>query len=212
MKKKLSAFDSEKDVWYYQPKIYIDTKSADALYEEKTEFRSSLSRELAKKVVDSLDVLLDEDEKGEKVKRKGEANFAGILKANGKIRKPVVSFFADKARVLREEIEKINAEADERRRLHSEMKSMIEADLKEVKRLLSEISLYAPGTKHSIDLRRIELEREMLSLRKERRLAEISLWKDLVLLRREMREIVFEYQALKRMAELVENGGRENSG
>jgi len=212
MKKKLSAFDSEKDVWYYQPKIYIDTKSADALYEERIEFRSSLSRELAKKVVDSLDVLLDEDEKGGKVKRKGEANFAGILKANGKIRKPVVSFFADKARVLREEIEKINAEADERRRLHSEMKSMIEADLKEVKRLLSEISLYAPGTKYSIDLRRIELEREMLSLRKERRLAEISLWKDLVFLRREMREIVFEYQALKRMAELVENGGRGNSG
>jgi len=212
MKKKLSAFDSEKDVWYYQPKIYIDTKSADALYEERIEFRSSLSRELAKKVVESLDVLLDEDEKGGKVKRKGEANFAGILKANGKIRKPVVSFFADKARVLREEIEKINAEADERRRLHSEMKSMIEADLKEVKRLLSEISLYAPGTKHSIDLRRIELEREMLSLRKERRLAEISLWKDLVFLRREMREIVFEYQALRRMAELVENGGRGNSG
>lgn len=213
MKKKLSAFDSEKDVWYYQPKIYIDTKSADALYEERIEFRSSLSRELAKKVVESLDVLLDEeDEKGGKVKRKGEANFAGILKANGKIRKPVVSFFADKARVLREEIEKINAEADERRRLHSEMKSMIEADLKEVKRLLSEISLYAPGTKYSIDLRRIELEREMLSLRKERRLAEISLWKDLVFLRREMREIVFEYQALKRMAELVENGGRGNSG
>jgi hypothetical protein len=51
----------------------------------------------------------------------------------------------------------------------------------------------------------------MLSLRKERRLAEISLWKDLVFLRREMREIVFEYQALKRMAELVENGSRGNS-
>jgi hypothetical protein len=212
MKKRLSSFDSEKDVWYYQPKIYIDTKSAESLYEEKIEFRSSLSRELAKKVVDSLDVFLEEDEKGGKVKRKSEGNFAGILKANGKVRKPVVSFFADKARVLREEIEKINGEAEERKRLHSEMKSMIEADLKEVKRLLADISLYAPGTKHSIDLRRIELEREMLSLRKERRLAEISLWKDLVFLRREMREIVFEYQALKRMAELVENGSRGNSG
>ena len=212
MRKKLSSFDSEKDVWYYQPKIYIDTRSADALYEEKLEFRSSISRQLAQKVVDNLEALLDEDEKGGKAKRKGEGNFAGILKANGKIRKPVVSFFTDKARVLREEIEKINAEADERKRLHSEMKSMIEADLKEVKRLLAEISLYAPGTRHSIDLRRIELEREMLSLRKERRLAEVSLWKDLVFLRREMREIVFEYQALKRMAELVENGGRGNSG
>jgi hypothetical protein len=133
-----------------------------------------------------------------------------LLKANGKLKKPVISFFADKARVLKEEIDKINQDAEERKRLHGETKDEICADSKEIRRLLQEISLYSPGTKHSIDLRRIELEREMLGLRKESRIAGLSLWKDSVMLRHELREIIFEYQALRRMAELVENGGGKN--
>jgi len=212
MKKKLASFDIEKDEWYYQPKIYINPKSAESLYDESMEFRSSLSRDLSKKIVDGLDSLLETDNgrKNGKPKRRaaGGSNFGAILRANGKVRRPVISFFSDKAKVLREEIEKINADAEERKRLHKETKEDICADSKEIRRLLQEISLYSPGTKHSIDLRRIELEREMLGLRKESRIAGLSLWKDVVMLRRELREILFEYQALKRMAELVENGGK----
>jgi hypothetical protein len=74
-----------------------------------------------------------------------------------------------------------------------------------MKRLLHEISLYSPGMKHSIDLRRLDLERKMLGLRKEPRLSKLSMWRDLVSLRRELRELMFEFQALQRMAELVEN-------
>ncbi|MGB7295229.1 MAG: hypothetical protein WBC70_06520 [Candidatus Aminicenantales bacterium] len=96
---------------------------------------------------------------------------------------------------------------EERKRIHVEFQDFIQADFREVKRLLHEISLYSPGTKHSIDLRRLDLERETLGLRKELRMSRLSLWKDLVFLRRELREIIFECQALKRMAELVENGG-----
>lgn len=208
MKKKLSSFDVEKDVWYDQPKIYINPKSAEVLYDESIDFRSSLSRDFAKKIVDGLDSLISDDSENGKAKKANgrQASFASALKTNGKIRKPIISFFSDKARVLREEIEKINAEADERKRIANEISEMILSDFKEVKRLLYEISLYAPGTKDSIDLRRIDLEREMFSLRKELRISKVSLWKDLVFLRRELREIVFEYQALKRMAEIVENG------
>jgi hypothetical protein len=79
-----------------------------------------------------------------------------------------------------------------------------------IKRLLHEISLYSPGTKHSVDIRRLDLEREIIGLRKELRISKLSLWKDLVFLRRELREMVFEYQALKRMADLVENGGKND--
>jgi len=212
MKRKLASFDTEKDEWYYQPKIYINPKSSDILYDESIEFRSSLSRDLSKKIVDSLDSLLEtNNEKKTGKPNKPSANgsdFGALLRANGKIRRPVISFFSDKAKVLKEEIEKINADAEERKRLQKETKEDICADSKEVRRLLQEISLYSPGTKHSIDLRRIELEREMLGLRKESRVAGLSLWKDIVMLRRELREILFEYQALKRMAELVENGGK----
>jgi hypothetical protein len=212
MKKKLSSFDSEKDEWYYQPKIYINPKSADILYDESIEFRSTLSRDLSKKFVDGLDSLLDNGniKKNGKMKKRQNENgqgFGALLKNNGKIRKPVISFFSDKAKVLKEEIEKINQDTEERKRLHIEFQDFIQADCREIKRLLHEISLYSPGMKHSIDIRRLDLEREMLGLRKEMRISKLSLWKDIVFLRRELREIIFEYQALKRMAELVENGG-----
>ena len=213
--RKLAQFDTEKDEWYYQPKICINPKSAEVLYDDSLEFRSSLSRDLSKKIVSHLDSLLENgngERKTGKLKRRDgdDSGMGALLKANGKIRRPVISFFSDKAKVLREEIEKINADVEERKRLHRETKEDICADAKEIKRLLQEISLYAPGTKHSIDLRRIELEREMLGLRKELRISGLSLWKDIVMLRRELREIIFEYQALKRMAELVENGGSRN--
>ncbi len=212
MPKKLEQFDTEKDEWYKQPRLYIDTKSlAYSLYEEGTEFKSFLSRDLSKKFVDGLDSLLDNgnSEKKERLKKHNGngSDMGALLKSNGKIRKPVISFFSDKARVLREEIEKINQDMESRKVIHRETQQDVFADSKEIKRLLQEISLYSPGTKHSIDLRRIELEREMLGLRKELRISGLSLWKDIVMLRRELREIIFEYQALKRMAELVENGG-----
>jgi hypothetical protein len=213
MAKKLSQFDTAKDEWYYQPKIYINPKSAEALYDDSLEFRSSLSRDLSKKIVSHLDSLLENgngERKPGKLKRRNgnDSGMGALLKANGKIRRPVISFFSDKAKVLKEEIEKINADVEQRKRLHKETKEDLCADSKEIRRLLQEISLYAPGIKHSIDLRRIELEREMLGLRKESRMAGLSLWKDVVMLRRELREILFEYQALRRMAELVENGGK----
>jgi len=215
MKKKLSSFDSEKDEWYYQPKIYINPKSAESLYDESLEFRSSLSRDLSKKIVSHLDSFLENgnnERKNGKLKRRNGDNsgMAALLKTNGKIRKPIISFFSDKAKVLREELEKINRDVEARKKIHDEVKEDVCKDVKEIRRLLHEISLYSPGTKHSIDLRRMDLEREMIGLGKELRLSKLTLWKDIVSLRHEMREILFEYQALKRMAELVENGGKND--
>jgi hypothetical protein len=211
MKKKLSSFDSEKDEWYYQPKIYINPKSADILYDESIEFRSSLSRDMSKKFLENLDSMLEEEDESEKGKSKRRKNnnsgLGKILNGNQKLRKPVISFFSDKAKVLKEEIEKINQDMAAREKIHKEAEACMQKDAKEVSRLLHDISLYSPGTSHSIDMRRMDLERELLLLNKELRIGKISLWKDIVFLRRELREIIFEYQALKRMAELVENGG-----
>lgn len=211
MKKKLSSFDSEKDEWYYQPKIYINPKSADILYDESIEFRSTLSRDMSKKFLENLDSMLEEEDESEKGKSKRRKNnnsgLGKILNGNQKLRRPVISFFSDKAKVLKEEIEKINQDMAAREKIHKEAEACMQKDVKEVGRLLHDISLYSPGSSHSIDMRRMDLERELLLLNKELRFGKISLWKDIVFLRRELREILFEYQALKRMAELVENGG-----
>lgn len=214
MKKTLQSFDTEKDEWYYQPKIYINPRSADPLYSDTIEFKSSLSRDLSKKLLNELDSLLEEEDKPDKGRAKKRNNknsgLGKLLNSNQKLRKPVISFFSDKARVLKEEIEKINQDMEIRKKIQRKSQEDICKDVKEVRRLLHELSLYSPGTKHSIDVRRLDLERELIGLGKEKRLAKLSLWKDIVFLRRELREIVFEYQALKRMGELVENGGKND--
>jgi hypothetical protein len=110
---------------YKKEVFYIDSRSLnDYLYSEAPEFRSSLSRDLSRKVLDGLDSLFENGngEKNGKMKRKGRnnGNNGGLLKNNLKVKKPVVSFFTDKARVLREEIEKINHELEERRLLKKE--------------------------------------------------------------------------------------------
>lgn len=212
--KKLSQFNLEKDEWYHQPKIYINPKSADTLYSETIEFKSSLSRDLSRKLVDGLDSLIEEEngvEKGKPKDRKNKNSGLGkLLNGNQKLRKPVISFFSDKARVISQEIDKLNEYVETRKTIHKNSVEDMKEDLKELKRLLNEVSLYSPGTKHSIDIRRLDLEREMLGLRKELRISEISLFKDILFLRNTQREMVFEYQALKRMAELVENGGKND--
>ena len=214
MKKKLELFDTEKDEWYYQPKIYVNHRGADELYSETIEFRSSLPRYMSRKFLDVLDSFMEEDEStkaGKSNRRKNNNSGIGrLLNKNGKLRKPVISFFSDKAKVLKEEIDKINLDIEIRRKIHREFQDLICKDKKDIKGMLHEISLYSPGTKHSIDIRRLDLERELIGLGKELRLSKLSLWKDLVFLRRELREIIFEYQALKRMGELVENGGKND--
>jgi len=198
---------------YKKEVFYIDTKGLnDSLYSELPEFRSSLSRELSNKIVDNLDTLLEGENEEEKGKpKKGKNNgIIKILNGNQKLKKPVISFFSDKARVIKEELEKLNNYLEMRKAIHERSVANIQEDVETLKRFLKEISLYAPGTKHSIDIRRLDLEREVLGLRKEQRISEISLFKDVLFLRNTQREMVFEYQALKRMAELVENGGKND--
>jgi len=201
-----------KDI-YKKEVFYIDTKGLnDSLYSDLPEFRSSLSRELSNKIVDNLDTLLEtenEEEKGKPKKAKNNG-IIKILNGNQKLRKPVISFFSDKARVIKEELERLNNYLEMRKAIHERSMANIQEDVEALKRFLKEISLYAPGTKHSIDIRRLDLEREVLGLRKELRFSEISLFKDVLFLRNTQREMVFEYQALKRMAELVENGGKND--
>lgn len=210
--KKLSQFDSEKDEWYYQPKVYINPKSADPLYSETIEFKSSLSRDLSSKFVRELDLLLEDENEEEKGKpKKGKSNGTKkILNGSQKLRKPVISFFSDKASTISKEIEKLNSYIDLRKKIHKNSTEKIIQDIDSLRRFLKEIALYAPGTKHSIDIRRLDLEREMLGLRKELRISEISLFKDILFLHNTGRELIFEYQALKRMSELVENGGKND--
>jgi len=198
---------------YRKETFYIDTRSlTDSLYSESMDFRSSLSRDLSSKFVKELDLLLEdenEEEKGEP--KKSKSNSAGkILNGNQKLRKPVISFFSDKAATISGEIDKLDNYIDLRKAIHKKSLERITQDIESLRRFLKEIALYAPGTKHSIDIRRLDLEREMLGLRKELRISELSLFKDILFLRNTQREMIFEYQALKRMSELVENGGKND--
>lgn len=195
---------------YRKETFYIDTRGlTDSLYSESMEFRSSLSRDLSSKFVKELDLFLEDEHEPEKGKSKKRKNngIGKIINGSHKLKKPVISFFSDKAATISQEIDKLNRYIETRKVIHKNSAERITQDIESLIRFLKEIALYAPGTKHSIDIRRLDLEREMLGLRKELRISEISLFKDILFLRNTQREMIFEYQALKRMSELVENGG-----
>ena len=142
--KKLTQFDTEKDEWYYQPKIYINPKSAEPLYSETIEFKSSLSRDMSRKFLDNLDSMLEEDDESEKGKTRKKRNdknsdLGEIINSNHKLRKPVISFFCDKARVIKEELEKLNNYLETRKEIHERSVANIQEDIEVLKRFLKEL-------------------------------------------------------------------------
>ncbi len=71
-RKGLTQFDSEKDEWYYQSKIYLDRVDNPSLYDDLKDFRLSLAEDVENDAInDNLKLLLDEDQQEE---RSGKPN------------------------------------------------------------------------------------------------------------------------------------------
>lgn len=202
-------FDMEKDEWYYQPKIYIDRKDTNSLYYELKEFRLSLSDNK-----EALNELFDESflkkfsENGKEVAIKKLKNNPHEICSKGILNKKNQSidsagFFEDKLKVLKDEIEDINKNLEERQGIEIEFTRMIESEIKELERHLHEISNWQKGDKSSIEFIRMELLRQVLSLKKEIRMNKLSFWKDRVFEKRDRRNLIFEYKSMKWMTELA---------
>jgi hypothetical protein len=212
VKRRLSDFDMEKDEWYYQEKVYINPKSADSLYNELKEFRQSLTKEMEDGVIaDNFKEILTMDEPEEAIKKlkvperieapEGIKNRPEALNSRG--------FFDEKLKILKDEIEDINRNLEERKLIEKTAADSIESEIKEVKRQLHEIYTWKQGEKSTIEFIRMEFLKQLASLNREKRQSNLEFWKDRVFEKKDRRNMLMEYKSLDWMGALSKKKGKE---
>ena len=102
-------------------------------------------------------------------------------------------------RTLREWIDEVSQEIESRRELKRGLVSKLLKGVEKVQYLIDEIEHWEPGYKPSVDGRRTGLEKEYLALKREERMQELNTWRDVSILKRQLRELLKEYrEALRR--------------
>lgn len=116
--------------------------------------------------------------------------------------KPVDYVLTEKLYSLRRNIEHIRKEIRTRwqikERFQKEMDYQISESAFSLKNLQKGL-----GYNTGVDMKRNSLEMELLRLRSERRSHALRTWKDIIGLRKELREAMKEYEMLKRMRRVV---------
>ncbi len=213
MKRRLSDFDKEKDEWYYQPKIYINRKDSNSLYYDLKEFRISLSNETSGEIIeDNLLSELSKEETEESIKKlqghPQEKDPESVLQKNSGAGK-AGGFFEDKLKILKDEIEDINRNLEERKLIEKTAADSIESEIKEVKRQLHEIYTWKQGEKSTIEFIRMEFLKQLASLNREKRQSSLGFWKDRVFEKRDRRNMLLEYKSLGWTGTLSRKKGKE---
>lgn len=213
MKKGLSDFDKEKDEWYYQPKIYVNRKDSNSLYYELKEFSISLSNEASSDL--DIDRLLSEfskEETEEPVKKMPgkpqEQDFKGTLEK--KLDNGIAGgFFEEKLKILKDEIEDINRNLEDREKIEKISGDSIDGEIREVKRQLHEIYTWKQGEKSTIEFMRMEFLKQLASLNRERRQSGLGFWKDRVFEKKDRRNLLIEYKSLNWTGEFDGKMGKD---
>lgn len=216
--KSLTQFDTEKDEWYYQDKIYINPKGVESLYSELKEFRQSLSKEGNDTFfIGCINDLLTQ-RKGDDEARKstGDIRIKDSKGISGKFEFDLNSagFFDEKLKVLKDEIEDINRNLEKREKIQKSSTDLIDTEIGEVKRQLHEIYTWKKGEKSTIEFIRMEFLKQLTALYREKRSNCLSFWKDSVFEKRDRRNLLLEYKSLCWTDELAiekKIGGKKES-
>ena len=106
-------------------------------------------------------------------------------------------------RILKEALEEIDTEIGLRSAISEAFQSSLKKSRQEVSRLLLDIEHWSPGYKPSVDSRRSNLERELLSLYREARAEKRQALSDVLSLKKERRKLEMEYKSLKATADVL---------
>jgi hypothetical protein len=212
MAKKLSQFDVAKDEWYYQKKLYVNTRSTDSLYEELKEFRTGLAKSNPD---DSgftrlLEDLYEEDDyallkKARKTQERTEASPVSSLPST-----EAAGFLDLKLSLLREQIELAKANLRERKAIYEKSRLDVYYEIRRVKTELQDLYGWRKGEKATTDATKMELLRQMAALYREKRMNGLNHWKDLTIELRDLRALVAEYKSLKALVAVADIEGDGN--
>lgn len=208
MAKKLSQFDVEKDDWYYQKKLYINTRSSDSLYDELKEFRLELSKAFPDDDVDISKLMetAPEDEDYYRLRPRKEAQPKNGKNKSASSLLPLseaAGFLDLKLSLLREQIELLKANLRNRKALHEKSQVEVYYELKRVKTDLQDLYGWRKGDKATVEMTRLELLRQLTALYREKRMNSLSHWKDVTFELRDLRQLVSEYKSLKSLTDMA---------
>jgi hypothetical protein len=103
-------------------------------------------------------------------------------------------FLSHDVQALREWMEEVSQEIESRRKLRHDSISKLSDGVEKVQYLIDRIEHWEPGYKPSVDTRKTGLEKEYLSLKREERIQELNAWRDISVLKRQLRELLREYR------------------
>ena len=103
---------------------------------------------------------------------------------------------SQRKKLLKERIEELITDIHKREKLEEEMLEKAEIENTSLKFLLGQVRTWSLGNYPSVDMRRTNLEREILALKKAGWDERLRCWRDLVMLKKELREALEEYHLI----------------
>lgn len=98
--------------------------------------------------------------------------------------------------LLKERIEELTADIHKREKLEERTLEKAEIEGEGLEFLLGQVSAWSLGSYPSVDMRRTNLEREILALKKAGWDEQLRCWRDIVTLKKELREALEEYHLI----------------
>lgn len=98
--------------------------------------------------------------------------------------------------MLKERIEELIADIHKREKLEKQTLEKAEIENTGLEFLLGQVRTWSLGNYPSVDMRRTNLEREILALKKAGWDERLRCWRDLVMLKKELREALEEYHLI----------------
>lgn len=100
---------------------------------------------------------------------------------------------SQRKQLLKERIEELIADIHKREKIGEEVLEGAEVETEGLEFLLGQVRTWGLGNYPSVDMRRGNLEREILALKKAGWDEQLRCWRDLVALKKELREVLEEY-------------------
>lgn len=150
-------------------------------------------------ILRGLDLTLEEAEHDRRFPTSG-FNVIPDEKQTGSMRavsSPILgTTLSQRKQLLKEHIEELITDIHKREKLEEKMLDKAEIEERSLEFLLGRVRTWSLGSYPSVDMRRTNLEREILALKKAGWDEKLRCWRDLVALKKELREVLEEYHLI----------------
>ena len=147
-----------------------------------------------------LDLTFEEAEPGRHFPTSGSRPFLPGRDSSGSEHpspSPVLgATLSQRKKLLKERLEELIEDIHKRERLEGQMLEKADVEGAGLEFLLGQVRTWSLGNYPSVDMRRTNLEREILALKKAGWDEQLRCWRDMVMLKKELREALEEYHLI----------------